>query len=124
MIDPGSVFWLTAIALGLAVAIVLLVWSWFQIRAWCWDGDDPAADAGAFLTALRESAREGDVSKEEFRSIQSRLASRIEGTVPTAAGPLVAESSSPTPISDERPCGESEDTPLGDSRSDPMPDQA
>lgn len=82
MIDPGKVFWLTAIGLGVTVAITVLVWTWYQIRAWYWDGDDPAADAGAFLTALRESAREGDVSEEEYRSIQSRLASRIQGTVP------------------------------------------
>ena len=111
------------IMLGLTVAIVVLVWSWYQIRAWCWDGDDPAADAGAFLTALRESTREGDVSKEEFRSIQSRLVSRIEGDVSATSGPADTKRATPSPQTDE-PAGASDDAPIGDLRSESLADEA
>lgn len=90
-IDPGDVFWLTAIGLGVTVAITTLIWTWYQIRAWYWDGDDPAADAGAFLSAIRESTREGELSDEEYRSIQSRLANQIQGTLPTATPKTISQ---------------------------------
>lgn len=74
----SSFLWTIYGILGLAVAIFVGVVAWYQIRAWCWDGDDPADEAGAFLTALRDSTREGDVTDEEYRSIQSRVMSQVD----------------------------------------------
>lgn len=64
--------------IGLAFAIVVLVWLVVRIRAWIREDADPAEDAQQMLSEIREMYREGDVSQEEYRSIKRRLTERMD----------------------------------------------
>ena len=58
---------------GLILAIALFIFAAVQIRAWYHDQSGPADDDETFLLALHDSRREGVVTPDEFRSIQSKL---------------------------------------------------
>ena len=75
---------------GLILATVLFIFAAVQIRAWYHDQSGPADDDETFLLALHDSRREGVVSHEEFRSIQSKLSTRSSAPVASsdAAGTL------------------------------------
>lgn len=63
---------------GLVVALVVLAWLVFRLRAWYGEDSDRTGGDHELLTHLRELHREGDVSEEEFRSIKGRLTERME----------------------------------------------
>ena len=65
--------WLAMVVIGVAFAITLLTWIALKIRSLFRDDEGPAGDVHDFLGQLRESQSEGDVTPEEFRSIQRRL---------------------------------------------------
>ena len=76
-VSPGG-----SIALGLlgvGIAVVVGVFTVVKIHAWYHESDGPADGDEGFLLALRDSQREGAVSDDEFRSIQSKLADRRRG---------------------------------------------
>ena len=75
-------FWVWASILGVALAITMLMWATLRIRDWYRGDAGHADDPAMFLTALRESTRRGDVSDDEYRSIQSRLRGPLTGSAP------------------------------------------
>ncbi|QDU40026.1 hypothetical protein Mal4_43800 [Maioricimonas rarisocia] len=64
--------------IGLAIALAILVWLIFRIRAWFQEGDDPTADLNELLAHAREMERQGELSKEEFRSIKGRVSKGLD----------------------------------------------
>ena len=72
-LQSGDKFWLTLWIIGVAFAITILTWAALKIRSLFLDDEGPAGDVGEFLGRLQDSQLEGDVTPEEFRSIQSRL---------------------------------------------------
>ena len=77
--------WLVASVLGVAVALGLLVWGCLKIRDRYRDDAGHADDPAMFLTVLRESARRGDVTDDEYRSIRSRLREPLRSNGPLGA---------------------------------------
>ena len=72
--------WLAISVIGLALAIGTLVWGCLKIRDWFRDDTGHADDPAMFLTALQESARQGDVTADEYRTIQGRLRGTLGGS--------------------------------------------
>lgn len=62
---------------GLILAILLMTWLVLQIRAWFTGGDDPAESDHQLLASIRDLKRQGDLTEEEYRSIKSRLVTRL-----------------------------------------------
>lgn len=65
--------WLILSILGVAFAITVLLWIALKIRSLFQEDEGPAGGDNDFLGHLRESQSEGDLSPEEYRSIQRRL---------------------------------------------------
>jgi len=59
--------------IGLAVAIFALAALVNVIRSWYRDDDDPADSTDEILDQMRELKRQGDLTDEEYRSIESRV---------------------------------------------------
>lgn len=59
--------------IGVAFAIVVLAWISLKIRSLFLEDEGPTGELGNFLGQLRESQSEGDLTPEEYRSIQRRL---------------------------------------------------
>ena len=77
---------------GLIFALGALVWLILQFRQWFRDDSEGlTVDTGELLTNLKEIHRQGGLSDEEYRSIQSRLSRTAEhaarSTVPQPASP-------------------------------------
>ena len=77
---PQDKMWLALVILGVVFAITLLTWIALKIRSLFRDDEGPAGGVHDFLGQLRESQSEGDVTPEEFRSIQRRLVEQSMGS--------------------------------------------
>jgi uncharacterized membrane protein len=64
--------------IGLVVALLVLAWLVYRLRAWYGDDADSTDGNHELLTHLRDLRREGEVSEEEFRSIKGRLTERMD----------------------------------------------
>lgn len=72
----GPLGWMALASFGVLVAFFVGAAAVMKIHAWYRDSDGPADGDEMFLLALHDSQREGVVSPDEFRSIQSTLAGR------------------------------------------------
>jgi len=63
---------------GLVIALGVLVWLIFRIRAWFREGDDPTDDLNELLAHAREMERQGELTEEEFRSIKGRVSKGLD----------------------------------------------
>jgi hypothetical protein len=66
--------------IGLIFALVLLAWLIVRLRTWFLGHADPAEDARRRLSEIREMYHEGDLSREEYRSIKGRLMQQLDHT--------------------------------------------
>ena len=73
----SETLWTVGLLAGLTLAIGVLAWTCLKIRDWYRDDTGHADDPAMFLTALHESTRRGDVTEEEYRTIQGRLRGSI-----------------------------------------------
>lgn len=64
--------------IGLIIALGVLVWLIFRIRAWFREGDDPTDDLNKLLAHAREMERQGELTAEEFRSIKGRVSKGLD----------------------------------------------
>ena len=101
-LQPQDKMWLALVVIGVAFAIVILTWIALKIRSLFLEDEGSTGGVGEFLGHLRESQSEGDLTPEEFRSIQRRLLERQIGagdsTRPTRATPAkIAGPQNPTP---------------------------
>lgn len=89
--------WLALGVIGVVFAIGILAWITSALRSLFREDEGSAGGVHEFLGQLRESQSEGDVTPEEFRSIQRRLVERSMGSGdsshPTRATP--AKSAAP-----------------------------
>jgi hypothetical protein len=96
---PEDKMWLALAIIGVAFAITILAWISLKIRSLFREDEGPAGGTHEFLGQLRESQSEGDLTPEEFRSIQRRLLEKSMGLGdslrPTHATP--AKSAGPQP---------------------------
>lgn len=67
---------MTSAAIGIGIALILLVIGVYCLRSWFRDRDDLADGADQILDQMRELHDGGDLSEEEFRSIKSRIEKR------------------------------------------------
>ena len=77
---PQDKMWLAIAVFGVAFAIVILAWVARQLHALFREDEGSAGGVHEFLGHLRESQSEGDVTPEEFRSIQRRLVEQSMGS--------------------------------------------
>lgn len=56
-----------------AFCLIVLVWAALKFRSWYQDDSDPAADRSELLLQFDDLRRRGDLTEEEFRSIQGQL---------------------------------------------------
>jgi hypothetical protein len=59
--------------IGLLVALLLLAWAAYRLRAWFGEDEDHADANRELLAQLQQLKADGDVSEEEFRNIKGRL---------------------------------------------------
>ncbi len=64
--------WTSILGIGLVVASLLLAVGIQLLRSWYRDRDGPADLSDEILDQMRDLHLEGDLSKEEFRSIKSQ----------------------------------------------------
>jgi hypothetical protein len=64
--------------IGLVVALLILAWVAYRLRAWYGEDEDRTAADHELLTSLRDLHREGAVSEDEYRSIKGRLTGRMD----------------------------------------------
>jgi hypothetical protein len=77
---PQDKMWLAVCVIGVIFAIVILGWITQTLRSLFREDEGSAGGVHEFLGQLRESQSEGDVTPEEFRSIQRRLVEQSMGT--------------------------------------------
>ena len=70
---PQDKMWLAIAVFGVAFAIVILAWVAHKLHALFREDEGSDGSVHEFLGQLRDSQSEGDVTPEEFRSIQRRL---------------------------------------------------
>lgn len=70
---PQDKMWLAIAVFGVAFAIVILAWIAHKLHALFREDEGSDGSVHEFLGQLRDSQSEGDVTPEEFRSIQRRL---------------------------------------------------
>lgn len=70
---PQDKMWLAIGVFGVAFAIVILAWIAHKLHALFREDEGSDGSVHEFLGQLRDSQSEGDVTPEEFRSIQKRL---------------------------------------------------
>ena len=73
-----DIFWrmLTEGASHYAVTILsigVLVWTALRLRSWFREDSDPAGDSYTLLLEFKELRRQGNLTKDEYRSISRRL---------------------------------------------------
>jgi len=101
-LQPQDKMWLALVVIGVAFAITILTWVALKIRSLFLEDEGPTGDVGEFLGHLRDSQSEGDLTPEEFRSIQRRLLEKQMGSgdstpQPRATSAKTAGSSHLTP---------------------------
>ena len=79
-IQPHDKMWLALGVIGVVFAIVILIWITSALRSLFREDEGSAGGVHEFLGHLRESQSEGDVTPEEFRSIQRRLVEQAMGS--------------------------------------------
>ena len=99
---PQDKMWLALSIIGVAFAVTILTWIALKLRSLFQEDEGSTGGVGEFLGHLRESQSEGDLTPEEFRSIQRRLVEKQMGsgdsTRPTLAPPAkTADPPTPTP---------------------------
>ena len=67
------------VLLWLAVMMLLTAGVVYLIRRMRDTGDEATESSGELLTKFRDIHAQGDLSDEEFRSIKSRLAAKMQG---------------------------------------------
>lgn len=72
--------WLALCVIGVVFAIGVLAWITQTLRSLFREDEGSAGGVHEFLGHLRESQSEGDVTPEEFRSIQRRLVEQSMGS--------------------------------------------
>ncbi len=77
---PQDKMWLALSVIGVVFAIVILAWIISTLRSLFREDEGSAGGVHEFLGHLRESQSEGDVTPEEFRSIQRRLVEQSLGS--------------------------------------------
>jgi hypothetical protein len=70
---PQDKMWLVLSLLGVLFAIAVLSWIAVKLRSLYQEDEGPTGETNDFLGQLNESLSEGEVSSEEYRSIQRRL---------------------------------------------------
>ena len=100
---PQDKMWLALGVIGVVFAIGVLAWITSALSSLFREDEGSAGGVHEFLGQLRESQSEGDVTPEEFRSIQRRLVEQSmrsgESSHPTRATPAKsADSPTPTPL--------------------------
>lgn len=70
---PQDKMWLVLSLLGVLFAFIILSWIAVKLRSLYQEDEGPTGETGDFLGQLNESLSEGEVSQEEYRSIQRRL---------------------------------------------------
>lgn len=70
---PEDKMWLVFGIIGVLFAILVLSWIALKLRSLYQEDEGPTGETGDFLGQLNESLLEGEVSPEEYRSIQRRL---------------------------------------------------
>ena len=101
-LQPQDKLWVALSLIGVAFAVTVLIWIALKIRSLFLEDEGSSGGVGEFLGHLRESQSEGDLTPEEFRSIQRRLLEKQMGsgdsTRPTRATPAkTAEVQVPMP---------------------------
>ena len=99
----GETAWVWIAIFGVAFAIGLLLWGCLKIRDWYRDDAGHADDPAMFLTSLRESTRRGDVSDDEYRSIQRRLQGSLSGYAAGSDPPMSPQTSPRGDVGDQPP---------------------
>jgi len=56
-----------------SLCLVVLIWSALKFRSWYQDGSGPAADRAELLLQFKDLERRGELTVQEFRSIQGQL---------------------------------------------------
>lgn len=79
-IQPQDKMWLALAVFGVAFAIVILAWVAHKLHALFREDEGSDGSVHEFLGQLRDSQSEGDVTPEEFRSIQRRLLEQSMGS--------------------------------------------
>ena len=77
---PQDKMWMALGVIGVVFAIGVLAWIIHTLRTLFREDEGSAGGVHDFLGQLRESQSEGDVTPEEFRSIQRRLVEQSMGT--------------------------------------------
>jgi hypothetical protein len=73
------------VGIGLVVAVLVLAWVTYHLRAWFGE-DEGHTDANQeLLTHVRDLHREGEMSESEYRSIKGRLTGQKERPASTEA---------------------------------------
>lgn len=70
---PQDKMWLVLSLFGVLFAIAVLSWIAVKLRSLYQEDEGPTGETSDFLGQLNESLSEGEVSAEEYRSIQRRL---------------------------------------------------
>lgn len=70
---PQDKMWLVYCVLGVLVALIVLSWITLKLRSLYREDEGLTGGTDDFLGQLNESLSEGEVSPEEYRSIQRRL---------------------------------------------------
>lgn len=64
----------SAVSCCLTVAcLIVLIWAALKFRSWYQGGSDPAADRAELLLDFKDLQRRGELTDQEFRSIQGQL---------------------------------------------------
>lgn len=77
---PVDTWWGYAIVL---FVVIFAIWAVSRLIAPLTEDSDPAEIDRQMLTAINELHRQGDLSKEEFRSIKNQLVTRLADKLPT-----------------------------------------
>lgn len=56
-----------------SLCLIVLIWSALKFRSWYQDGSDTAADRAELLVHFKELERRGELTDQEFRSIEGQL---------------------------------------------------
>ena len=56
-----------------SLCLIVLIWSALKFRSWYQDGSDTAADRAELLVHFKDLERRGELTDQEFRSIQGQL---------------------------------------------------
>jgi hypothetical protein len=56
-----------------ALCLIVLIWAALKFRSWYQGDSDPAADRAELLLQFKDLERRGELTDQEFRSIQGQL---------------------------------------------------